>query len=241
LEFDKTYQPLQTDADVIVAAGDIATKGRGIKWLRESFPGKPVVYVAGNHEYYGNAIPHFTDKLREEATEYSVHFLENTYCVIGDVLFLGCTLWTDFDLFGDRHKGKALASESMNDYQMIRVDPKLRKATPEDTLKWHRGSVEFVKAAAKSPAAKGKKLVVVTHHAPSLESCAPHYRQDKLSSSFASNLEPLVEEVGAKLWVHGHCHTAVGYQIGPTRVICNPKGYPSERNNGFTGGLVVEV
>jgi hypothetical protein len=39
---------------------------------------------------------------------------------IGDVA--GCTLWTDFDLFGDPRREMAVAGERMNDFRKIRTD-----------------------------------------------------------------------------------------------------------------------
>lgn len=90
------------DADVVVLAGDIGVRTRGLEWARRAFPSTPVVYVAGNHEYYGAALPHLTDKLRKLADGTNVSFLEHDEAVIGGVRFLGTTLWTDFGLFGRR-------------------------------------------------------------------------------------------------------------------------------------------
>ncbi len=43
---------IDADADVVVLAGDIDDGLGGIRWARESFPDKPIVMVAGNHEFY---------------------------------------------------------------------------------------------------------------------------------------------------------------------------------------------
>ena len=56
LEFSY-FEPVATDADVVVIAGDLHKKDRGLEWLQEHFSDRPVIYVAGNHEYYGAAIP----------------------------------------------------------------------------------------------------------------------------------------------------------------------------------------
>jgi hypothetical protein len=40
---------------VIVLAGDIFSKHLGLEWARKAFPDKPIIYVMGNHEYYGGS------------------------------------------------------------------------------------------------------------------------------------------------------------------------------------------
>jgi hypothetical protein len=90
----------ETDADVLVLAGDVDVGLRGMRMAREWARGRPVIYVAGNHEFYGESIPRHITKLREAAAGTEVRFLENEGAVIDGVRFLGCTLWTNFDLFG---------------------------------------------------------------------------------------------------------------------------------------------
>jgi Icc-related predicted phosphoesterase len=67
------------------------------------------------------------------------------------------------------------------------------------------------------------------------------YRGNLLNPCFASNLEPFIEQHQPALWVHGHLHSCSDYTIGRTRVIANPRGYPSENTRGFNPSLVVEV
>lgn len=40
-------------ADVVVLAADIHTGVQVMAWARQSFADKPIIYVAGNHEFYG--------------------------------------------------------------------------------------------------------------------------------------------------------------------------------------------
>ncbi|GAB1537707.1 hypothetical protein NUACC21_03600 [Scytonema sp. NUACC21] len=56
LEFQPFHIP-HTDADVFVLAGDINLGKKGVAWAVENIPSKPVIYVLGNHEYYGAAYP----------------------------------------------------------------------------------------------------------------------------------------------------------------------------------------
>ncbi|MCA9193838.1 MAG: metallophosphoesterase [Planctomycetales bacterium] len=45
------------DADVTVLAGDVHTRDRGLQFARALSNHRPIVYVAGNHEFYGTAVP----------------------------------------------------------------------------------------------------------------------------------------------------------------------------------------
>ena len=65
------------------------------------------------------------------------------------------------------------------------------------------------------------------------------WAQDKTD---ASNLDEIVENSGAALWLHGHTHVSQDYWIGSTRVVCNPRGYAGyELNPDFDPNLVVAV
>jgi len=60
-----SFVPPKVGADVTVLAGDTDIGKRGVGWAAAAFAGWPVIYVAGNHEYYGRAIPKLTgDELR---------------------------------------------------------------------------------------------------------------------------------------------------------------------------------
>jgi predicted phosphodiesterase len=100
LEFREFAVP-DVDADVRVLAGDIHVRNRGMPFASNSAKDMPTIYVAGNHEFYGAAIPKLYDKLQTEAAGLGVHFLQNAQVVIESVRFLGCTLWTDFELLGN--------------------------------------------------------------------------------------------------------------------------------------------
>jgi hypothetical protein len=52
IEF-KPFDPPDTNADVVNLAGDVHVKGKGLEWAKERFKDVPVLYVLGNHWYYG--------------------------------------------------------------------------------------------------------------------------------------------------------------------------------------------
>jgi hypothetical protein len=82
--------------------------------------------------------------------------------------------------------------------------------------------------------------VIVTHHAPSLRSCNPAYRDHPVTAAYVSDLEWMLDGRAA-LWVHGHTHLCVDYEIGGTRVVANQRGYPHDGVEGFDPGLVLDV
>lgn len=237
LEFEDFKVP-STDADVVVLAGDIHVGRRGLDWAFREIPDKPVIYVLGNHEYYGQAIPRHTEKLRALGSGTNVHILEKEAVTLGGITFLGCTLWTDFALFGDPRIAGYQATERMTDYKKIRVSPKYSRLRSIDTAVIHEKSRRWLDTRSRE--APGD-LVIVTHHAPSSRSL-PVFRQDDLmSAAYASNLDDFVAASNAKVWIHGHLHNSSDYEIGETRVLCNPRGYPDERNDRFIPDFVVSV
>jgi Icc-related predicted phosphoesterase len=237
LEFTD-FTPPAVEADLVILAGDIHVGTKGIRWARERFPGVPVVYVAGNHEHYGQAAPRLTEKLHEEARGSNVHVLEREELQLQGARILGCTLWTDLALHGDDFVGAAAVADSMSDYKKIRVSPRYRRLRPSDTITFHKASVRWLRDAA---AARPGPLIVVTHHAPSGQSLDPRFAGDRLNVAYASNLEPVVSELQPLLWVHGHIHHRADYHLGRTRVVCNPRGYPDEPGEGFDPAKVVEL
>jgi predicted phosphodiesterase len=238
-EFEAFAIP-KTDADVLVLAGDIGAKLSGLEQALKTSK-IPVVYVAGNHEYYGAAIPKLNAELQDLARGSQVHVLENDEFVFRNVRFLGCTLWTDFEILGLERRNLAMwdAQQKMADYRLIRKSPNFNRLRPIDTAGLHFESVRWLKRQLEQ--AFDGRTVVVTHHAPSAKSFNPKYQTDLLSAAFASNLEPLIEEFKIDLWIYGHTHHNTDFRHGSTRIISNQRGYPNERATGFNPNLVIEL
>lgn len=218
----------ETDADVVVLAGDVGVGRSGIEWLSKQQLDKPVIYVPGNHEFYGHDISSI-DQLRSSAPP-DVHVIDNQSVVIEDVRFLGSILWTDFQLFGEVDKWFSIqrARQCMNDFAVIRLEG--REFTPADSIALHESSRRWLRERLAEPF--DGTTVVVTHHAPSARSVPPRFATDLLTPAFASNLEDLMDGTRVPVWVHGHMHDPADYAINGSRVICNPRGYPGEPVGG---------
>ena len=232
------FDPPPTTADAVVLAGDIGVGTEGVIWAGKHFPDRPVVYVPGNHEFYGHDLELRAD-LKKAAAD-NVHVLNDEQLTIGGIRFVCSVLWTDFNLFGEgeRFLSMRYANKAMQDFSAIRNGG--RQFTPEDSVALHEASRDWLGNVLAEPF--DGKTVVVTHHAPSTKSIAARYISDLLSPGFASKLEGLIKDHQPVLWVHGHTHDPFDYRIGSTRVVCNPRGYPREtRPKGFSPDLLVEV
>lgn len=226
--------PPPVAADAIVLAGDISVGVQGLQWARLRFPDTPVVYVPGNHEFYGARLPDALEELRTEAQRLGVHFLDGDECILGGTRFLGTTLWTDYELYGsapaDLERAMADAAVEMNDFRMIQWaggEP-LAPALVRDM---HLNGVAWLAERLAEPFAG--PTVVVTHHLPHRRCIHPKYEGTRFNPCFASDLDHLVRAPVA-LWVHGHTHESIDFLVNGTRVVCNPRGYlPHEPNPSF--------
>jgi len=236
-EFSEFEVP-ETNADVVVLAGDIGVGTEGIDWAARQFPAAPIVYVPGNHEFYGQDI-RSTDLLSAVAPD-NIRVLNDSACVIDGARFLGCTLWTDFKLDGEGEAwfARQRAKRLIEDFTSIRNGN--RRFTPEDSVDLHRRSISWLVDELEKEFSG--PTVVVTHHLPASLSIASQYRNDPMNPTFASRLEGIIEKYQPELWIHGHTHVACDYDIYGTRVVCNPRGYPSESSaRGFSPGLIVDL
>jgi predicted phosphodiesterase len=248
------------DVDAFVLAGDILPGSRVVRWgARESVfgPGKPIIFVPGNHEYYGGELQARRARLQEAAaTVPNVHVLDpgELRLSAGRVRVLGCTLWTDFRV-PIQADGAAVSNASwameeawrfVNDYQTITLQTtgaaKRMPLTPADTLALHETERTWLRGKLLEPF--DGTTVVVTHHAPAAGSIAPKWADDWLTPSFVSDLPEEFFEVPS-LWVHGHTHSSFDYMRGNCRIVCNPRGYRMRdgtfENAAFDPGLIIDV
>lgn len=228
-----------SNADVIVLAGDINVGTKGIEWMIKEIPNKPIIYVLGNHEYYKGTYPKTLHKIKALAKNTNIHVLENDVVNINGINFHGATLWTDFSLFGNPRTYGMLCQDKMNDYKKIRRDLSYSKLRTIDTFRIHNESIKWL---AKSLEEKQEKQnIVVTHHAPSIQSIPENYKTDPISAAYASNLNDFILKHQPNYWIHGHIHEPKNYTIGKTNVICNPHGYINEKFNGYEKELIIEI
>ncbi|WP_375312791.1 metallophosphoesterase [Bradyrhizobium sp. A5] len=243
--------PEGLDFDVAVFAGDIHHADRTVSSLtnQRALRGKEVLFVAGNHEYYGSILEDAAARIRDKARGTNVTFLDaDAVPVIDGVRFLGCTLWTDYRFEARNQVAGLYAGMQLNDHRLIRTSDGAefpRSFTPAEAYRRHVAERRWL--TDRLAEEHDGPTVVVTHHAPHPGSLHERYADDgAINSSFISDLSALIEERQPALWIHGHVHDTHDYIVGETtRIVCNPRGYSGgngfENSAGFIPDLVVEI
>jgi predicted phosphodiesterase len=216
--------PPDNAADLVILAGDIARPVEALEWATSL--AKPVLYVPGNHEYYGGSLDATAMTLRRLCEGTNVRLLDDDVVELGGVRFVGSTLWTDFMLYGAERRDSAMqeAQRAIADFWRIRVcTGEERGFTPADAAARFSDHYRFLAAALAS--AFAGPTVVITHHAPSARSIHPRFRDSTLNACFISDVEHLMARERVRIWIHGHTHDSFDYTVDGTRVVCNPRGY----------------
>ena len=248
LEFEDLVLP---GGDILILSGDVceATNIKdnydpnGIMWEESKKHKRPdrfirffkeectkyrhVIYVMGNHEHYHGCYDDTYNHIKQHLPS-NVYLLENEVKEIDDVVFIGCTLWTDANK-GDPIT-KLTLQDCMSDYHTVQKRPGPEQSyygrlSVAATVYAHKKSKKFIQSSLEEH--KDKKCVVVTHHAPSQLSVAQYYKNEHhMNGGYFSNLDNiLLDNPNLAVWTHGHTHYSFDYTIGNAKVICNPRGY----------------
>jgi len=230
--------------DVLVIAGDVdkaAGDTEQTLLLLARWSWAPIIFVPGNHDVMDVALDAW-DGGNGDLLDRGIHVLSSGQSVvIGGVRFVGATLWTDFEIVGDRYASEAWAAAHMPEYQHVWKADGSDTSWPSDTRAAHHQHRAAIEAVLSVPHAG--PTVVVTHHAPSKRSIDGRV-PGVADAAYASDLEGMTTRYRPAMWVHGHLHRAVDYVVGNTRIVCNPRGYEGDdwaEETGWDEGLVVEV
>lgn len=213
------------EADVLVCAGDL-TASSGVESALELLCDKyqHVVYVPGNHEFYGSSIPTVRKVIQLLASRLErLHYLDNSSVELEGRKFLGTTMWFR------RQPGIEMYHSSMSDFSVIRQ-------ASRDIYAENERAVLFLEQHVTS------ETIVVTHHLPSIHSIHQKWRSSLLNCFFLCDMQRLIETTQPPLWIHGHTHESMDFTIGATRVVCNPFGYAGrETNFNFTEAKILDI
>ena len=250
---DAWLPPPMLDVDAILFAGDIESNAQRFRTFIGHVrvtqrPETEIVVIPGNHEGYGNNLVTQADEFRAAIADIpDTHYLERSSVTLASGLrVVGATLWTD--LSSPEHE---LNAWRMNDYHKISYDD--RRLLPEDTTKIHRDTLAWLTRELQT--GDRARTIVMTHHAPSTlsnwtavgEQNPLPYRSPEIEPMYCNNLDDMLIEKGPALWVHGHLHRSVDYQVGDTRVMSNPRGYwdrdprEDEQSPGFCDRFIVQI
>lgn len=225
------FKPEDVEAFLLLA-GDLTAGSVNIEYML-NYPGARVL---GNHEFYRR---HWNDCITEHrlmGAGKPMQLLEDETIVHEGVRIIAATLWTDFMAPKPGTDKKEWHGFSCR--EMMADSHAIKLYSTRGVEERHVKSRDYIKAVL------GNKhdgpTIVMTHHAPSFKSNHPKYINSAITGGFCVDLEYMIEEYQPELWVHGHCHESFDYNIGKTRVICNPGAYPGE-NQQFKRNLIVEV
>ena len=256
LEFGDWYPVNPENADVLILGGDIMLANevenalgdvnqiieyRGHRFIeflhncKKEY--KDVIYIMGNHEHYHGDFAVSSKILGEACEKAGVHFLDKDIVKIGDITFIGGTLWTDMN--AQDPDTLSHIRGMMSDFRVIsnsttpvhfkdhngKFQTRAGTFSPEDSVEEHEAMLKFIDES--TAAAPSARFVVIGHHAPSKLSTKPQYKKDVLvNGAYSSNLNKFIQDrPQIKAWTHGHTHDQFDYMVGSTRVLCYPRGY----------------
>ncbi len=212
--------------DVLVLAGDIASGSTNtmdvIKhFLDQGFP--KVIYVPGNHEYYGTTIKDFNTKMFEKCADTpGAYYLNQNNITFDGVLFIGATLWTNFS---DNPIVQSVCGRAINDFRQI------KNFKTRDAYDLYYKHLNHIKMHYETRSTR--KTVIVTHFLPARECIAPRWQgTELLNDYFANDLGSMIADMENTTWLFGHTHDAIDLTLGNTRLVCNPHGYYNALNDG---------
>lgn len=212
--------------DVLVLAGDIASGSSNTIDVVKQFKKQGfnhIVYVPGNHEYYGTDIRDFDAKMKVKADRIeNFHFLNPGHVKIGDTIFIGGTLWTDFR--GNR-SAQEYSQIGIADFRLI------KQFSPEHAVILFDQHIAYIKSICRQ--FPSEKKVIVTHFLPTVECISSRFANSTnlLNYYFANNLGEWVEILENTTWMFGHTHDSIDVVVGSTRLVSNPYGYWAKEIN----------
>ena len=191
-----------------------------------------VFVIAGNHEYYGTSINSGNSKIQKICEkEKNIFFLNNSSKVIDNIRIIGTTLWS---YIPPKHYNALL--NYIGDYKNI------DRFVISESNKLHSLATQYISSEIQKAKNNNQQVVILTHHAPIMNSAAPKYIGKISQHGYATPLEFLFEnEECVKLWAFGHTHWCVNTTIGTTRVVSNCTGYEDENTNQTKSFFTVSI
>lgn len=183
-----------------------------------------IIYVPGNHEFYGYDFNAFIlDGLRQKLSP-RVFVLDGGQYIHGKLVIHGITGWID-ESWKQIHyprvvvKGKFLY-KNYSDFSAIRNFESTLEKGKEDFKNLIRDINLFDESFTQ---------VVVTHFMPCKEFVSLKFAGSPLNPCFANDWLDKIQTLPIKYWIYGHTHEIQTHNINGIKFICNPVGYPFEQ------------
>jgi Icc-related predicted phosphoesterase len=210
-------------ADILILAGDIGSfykidqLTKFLEKLCSYF--QLVLYVPGNHEWYmipeHNPLSWFALEQRmKQIKDYvpNLYILDCSSVRIGNICIAGATLW----------------SKPFNQIPpfIVRVNGMKTKEYYEK----HISNLNYLKKMIKYCNEHKHKLLIVTHHPPTLKVLEGTKKRKKFIDLYATDLEYLLDKNNVHTWICGHIHKNFDfYTEKGCRIVSNQKGKDKDR------------
>jgi DNA repair exonuclease SbcCD nuclease subunit len=217
---------LDIKADVLCLLGDIGSPFQKsyVDFLQEcSKSYKHVLVISGNHEYYNNKgydIKTIDDGIKGICSRFSnVHYLNNSNITIGNVNFIGTTLWSSLP-----EDVKHDVAKLYNDYNFIFQTSNVL-LTPDFTNNMFKTNLAYLEKAITEGNEKGLSNVILSHHTPSFKFTDPKNEESLFRFGLSTELTHAFDGKYIKYWACGHTHVNFGdVDFNGTKLICNQFG-----------------
>lgn len=224
------------DVDALILAGDIgAPESDSYQWLVQDAAQlfKYVFVVAGNHEHYGHVWQRTMEIITCTCRKYTNVYHLNC-CGVDipntNIRVVGATLWSHILPFQEE-----FIALQVNDFRCI------HDWSTDKHMAKHKRDLKYITREALRCQDTGRRLVVITHHAPLEDNTShPKHTHSPVSSSFSSDLEHLFGRP-IVAWVFGHTHYCVNSTINGVKLVSNQLGYDDEQVERFDPCFVVDV
>lgn len=207
---------------------------------------KRVVYVAGNHEHWGQRLDQWNDWAGHASMSGHTNVIigESGHAVtfapmdVHEPAIIAATMWAPY---GRDDPVTEIALTGNADCARIKPDDKTLRCLPKHFQDLHTAEIADIKKHLIQFHEHGRQTAVVTHHVPGhflrLPGLDANAWDDMFMSEEAASF--MHEEWAPKYWFFGHTHKSWDIQHGKTRCISNPYGYPGETYRGWQQVKVV--
>ncbi|MCK9596164.1 metallophosphoesterase [Candidatus Pacearchaeota archaeon] len=209
------------NAEILIICGDLGQSQSVdicLSILSKKFP--HIIYVLGNHEYYGLSLFAGKTKYTNICNSFkNVYLLDNSFITIEEQRFFGGTMWfPKVDLI-DFYKKYISDSKLIKDFGNVFVE-----------------NQKFIEAFEKTNA----NDIIVTHHLPSYNCVGKQWKHSKLNMFFVCDMEKYIIDKKPKLWCAGHTHVSCDTLVDGTRIVVNCHG-GYDYNENYKENFIIKV
>jgi len=233
------------EADILILAGDCLSKSEfDMLYIQKCLTMFHIlIYVPGNHDFYTSGLTHYDIDSRLSDMFSDVQnaiYLDNSYCEINGVRFLGSCLWAST---------QDVETKYINDFKHIYETPG-HLITEYDIDRLHSESCEFFDSNIT------KNSICITHFPPIRDGAShPDYeihchifkdnlknkkclRKKKTFNYYTNDIN--CTSVKPNYWIYGHTHFSNSQIINGCAYLSNQLGYKGECT-GYSNCALFEI